>query len=54
MRPTALIVLGLVSCGAMTGCKIVYDTPESETAIPADASGDDARTALRITPASRC
>lgn len=41
-----------LSCAAlllgMSGCKIVYDTPEDDKSIPADASGDDARNALRL------
>ena len=32
----------------MAGCTIVEDAPEGEQAIAADASGDDARTEMRI------
>lgn len=42
MTLCAFVALGV------PGCKIVKDTPEDEKAIPADASGDDARTELRI------
>ncbi len=42
----------MVLCAAVAlgtaGCKIVKDTPEDEKAIAADASGDDARTELRL------
>lgn len=49
MKLTALAVLGLSVTLALSGCKIVKDATGDDTAIPADASGDDARTALRIT-----
>lgn len=48
MKPTPLLALGLAAGLALAGCKIVKDVAEDEKAIPADASGDDARTALRI------
>ncbi|WP_353476263.1 DUF2291 domain-containing protein (plasmid) [Salipiger sp. H15] len=48
MKPTPLLALGLAAGLALAGCKIVKDVAEDEKAIPADASGDDARTAQRI------
>lgn len=48
MNSAALLALGLATGLALSGCKIVMDAPDDETTIPADASGDDARTALRI------
>lgn len=50
MKPNAFLAaaLGLSISLTLSGCKIVKDLPEDETAIAADASGDDARTELRM------
>lgn len=42
--PILLVAAGL----SLAACKIVPDAPEGEAAIPEDASGDEARNALRI------
>lgn len=48
MTRISLVVLCAVVALGTSGCKIVKDVPEDEKAIAADASGDDARTALRL------
>lgn len=48
MNSFRIILLLAVSSLVLTGCKIVKQTAESEAVIAADASGDDARTAIRI------
>lgn len=48
MKPTSLLAVSLAAALVLTGCKIVKDTPEDEKAIAADASGDDARTEIRL------
>lgn len=48
MKYSQLMSLLLLSGLTLTACKVVKDTPANETAIAADASGDDARTDIRI------
>lgn len=48
MNRTTTSLLCAVFALGISGCTIVEDAPEGEKAIAADASGDDARTEMRI------